>query len=167
MGIRCVNSDITNNIFEDRVAAPSTKMCYPGIKTCITITGVLPRRLIGSHLTFTTTKEDYDKFFQLMKGLGGSGCQNFYVIGNITAFKIANKTKRKKISNMIKLGLNKNATVRFYDTSSYGDVNVQVENTGGIPNFFWIKDDGTKAEGQKWTVFDNRTAINLNEFQIR
>lgn len=110
---------------EDHVGAAAHAICYPGVSSCITITGVQAGGLVGAHLTFATTSDELDQFLEKLEAVGAGACQTFYVVGAITRFKASTAVKafntRKKIRDRITGDFNKTATVWFCDTTPLGD----------------------------------------------
>ena len=170
MPIRTKNGGPETVLREEFVGSSSARICYPGVDTCITITGVLPGGLVGTHITVATEIGLVDDLLQAMRIGGGGNCQNFYVIGRFTVFKphatqVINT--RKKISKKIKSIINKNATVRFYDSSAHGSVHVFVEKNAHYPNFFLINSHGNYVAGYTYPTFEGRTQIDVNQFVLR
>jgi hypothetical protein len=150
-----------------------SRICYPGISSCISITGVKPAgELVGAHITVATEKELIDGLLATMKSHGGNNCHYFYVIGPLQReFKPKTSVKsfntRKKIRDLIKSTLNKNAIVKFYDTSECGDIHVFAEKNGINTDFYWIKSQGNMVMGNIYPAFTGRTAIGPNQFVVR
>jgi hypothetical protein len=158
-------------IREEYVGSASEDICYPGISSCISITGVAPAGLVGAHITVSTELDLVDQIMQAMRTGGGSSCVSFYVIGAFVKFKSNTKTAaidtRKKISQKIKSGINDKAVVSFYDTSGHGDVHVMAEKNGMAANFFWIAQAGHIVAGDAYPTFAGRSAINASQFMVR
>lgn len=170
MPLRIKNGGADTVIREEYVGSSWQRMCYPGISSCISITGVSPVGLIGTHITIATEATLVDDLMQAMRSGGAASCPNFYVVGAFSQFKpraasIINT--RKKISQKIKSRINKNATVRFYDTSAHGDVHVFAEKGPLNTQFLWVASHGNIVAGFNYPVFQGRTAINPGHFVLR
>ncbi|MES9897566.1 MAG: hypothetical protein ABW148_00920 [Sedimenticola sp.] len=155
---------------EDYVGCSAERICYPGIISCVSVTGILPGKLIGTHLTISTKIEMVDELFQAMKDDGGSGCVNFYVIGAFKHFMRADKAINtgQKLSNKIKSRINRNSTIKFYDTSLHRNVHVFAEKSNSVTSFYWIKSKGNTVSMFNYPdpMFLKRDKIFKNEFIV-
>jgi hypothetical protein len=137
MGVKTVRGAGSIVLWEDSVGSSTQYICYPGISSCIAITGVSGGGVVGCHITVATPQSEIDQIFQLMKTAGGQGCPEFYVIGALTKFKgntkVSEMNSRKKISSKVKAMINPNAVVKFVDiaTLGCGDAHILVEKSGG------------------------------------
>jgi hypothetical protein len=170
MPVRTISGRPDTVIREEYVGSSRERICYPGISSCIAITGVLQDGLVGAHITIASERDLVYEILQAMKVGGGGNCLNFYVIGAFTHFK-PNATQaintRKKIRDKIKSAINRNATVRFYDSSAHGDVHVFAEKNVVNTDFFWISSHGNNVQGFNYPAFVGRTPINAIQFVIR
>lgn len=170
MPIRIKNGGADTVIREEYVGSSLQRICYPGISSCISITAVLPTGLIGTHITIATEANLVDDLMQAMKSGGGAGCPNFYVVGAFSQFKpraASTINTRRKISQKIKSRVNRNAIVRFYDTSAHGEVHVFAEKGALNTQFLWIASHGNTVAGFNYPAFQGRTPINPGHFVMR
>jgi hypothetical protein len=171
MPLRTSNSRVDAVLREEYIGSVTNRICYPGVSSCITITGVLPTGLVGVHITIATEADVIDTALMALKTGGGGSCTSFYVAGAISVFKdqTTNETfdKRKKIKDKIQRIVNKHASVRFYDTSLQQDVHIFVELNGNAPTFSYAQALGNTVTGFTYPEIANRTPINLNQFQLR
>ncbi len=170
MPVRTKNGGPDTVLREEYVGSSTARICYPGISSCISITGILPGGVIGSHITIATEIGLVDEILQALKAGGGGNCANFYVIGAFGQFKPSaakSINTRKKIRDKIKSNVSKNSTVRFYDSTLHGDVHVFAEKNGINTDFSWISSHGNIVVGFNYPTFAGRTAINPVQFVIR
>lgn len=171
MPLRPRNTTFDTVLREENVGSSNNRICYPGVSSCITITGVLPTGLVGVHVTIGTETPLIDQALLAMKISGGSRCTNFYVVGAIRNFKAqtnnADVDKRKKIKEKIQSIISKHASVRFFDTSFQQEVHIFVEHDGITPTFSYASTTGNAVTGFVYPNIANRTTINLNQFEIR
>lgn len=163
-------------VLEDVVGYSTKKICYPDVSTCITITALTHARLIGTHITVSTSEDKVKSNLKFIRDNGGANCQIIYVFGAISEFKEKgprnnppNKAfnSRKKIRDGIKSIVNKNATVKFYDTSTSGKVHLFVEKENGNTKFFWIQSASNLIDAGKYPSIDNKNAIDPSQFVTR
>ena len=156
---------------EEFVGSATGRICYPGVSTCITITGLLPTGLVGVHITIATEPVLIDDALKALKSGGGSTCTTFYVVGAISEFKVQTVApdfdKRKKIRDKIRELVNKHATVWFFDTSSLRDVHIFAELTGTTPVFSYVQTAGNPVAGENFPNIPGRTNIAAHDFQVR
>ena len=166
-----VSCGINTVLREDYVGFSHKCICYTGINSCVTITGVFPGGLVGTHITVSTKPCQVDKLLKDMRIYGGNNIQDFYVVGALKVFKKrTNMTfinTRKKISEKIKSIINKKAKVRFYDSSDHGQVHVFAEKDSINTKFSWIHEQGNIVVGFNYPKFVGGTPINVNQFKIR
>lgn len=158
---------------EDNVGSSTQNICYPGISSCIAITGASGGGMIGCHITVATPLSEIDQIFQLMKTGGGQGCPEFYVIGALTKFKgntkVSEMNSRKKISNKVKAMINPNAVVKFVDiaTLGCGDAHILVEKSGGAAKFYFCDSGGNIVTGGTYPSIKEKREIANGRFEIR
>jgi hypothetical protein len=171
MPLRTRNTTVDTVLREEYVGSSANRICYPGVSSCITITGVLPTGLVGVHITIASETPLIDEALLAMKTSGGSSCTRFYVVGAISRFKAstnnADVDKRKKIGNKIRSLVNKDASVRFFDTSFQQEAHIFVEHNGFAPTFSYAPAANNTVSGFTYPNIPNRTTINLNQFQPR
>lgn len=156
---------------EEVVGSARNRICYPGISSCITITGVMPAGLLGTHLTVATEATLIDDALLALKVGGGSACTSFYVVGAIARFKenadISFNT-RKKIRDKVCQHVNKHARVRFFDTSAHHvDVHVFAERNRLGTVFSYTPTTGIVVAGNNYPTVANRTFIEPHQYVIR
>src|ERR1700761_6602236 len=120
-------------IREDQTASATSLIVYPGISSCLTITGISDNGMYGAHITsFQTSTEHIDKMLKHMKG---QGCSKFLVTGAIRQFKtnVSNTSPKYKTQFKISSELKRlapNADVRVFDTSGFAlETHVYVTKT--------------------------------------
>lgn len=170
MPLRTKNGGADTVLREEFVGSATGRICYPGVSSCITITGVQPTGLVGAHITVISESTLIDEALVALKSGGGSSCINFYVVGAIAEFKAeANISfdKRKKIRDKIRELVNKHATVWFFDTSSRQEVHIFAELNGTAPAFSFVQASGNHVAGYTFPSVANRTNIASHQFQVR
>ena len=170
-----IKEGIDSNVLrEDRVGSASSKICYPGVSSCISITCVSNGSLMGVHVTIATSAEELKCALDYFS-LKGGGAVNIYVVGAIREFKDKtfnkNVNTRKKLSKLLKSSVNKNATVQFYDTSGR-DLNIMAERQNGAQcNFSHIDANCPRVSGDTYPVFTDTTGqplqLNAGHFVTR
>ena len=170
MPLRKQNGGSDTVLREEFVGSATGRICYPGVSSCITITGVQPTGLVGAHITVISESSLIDEALLALKSGGGSSCINFYVVGAISEFKAGADVsfdKRKKIRDKIRDLINKHATVWFFDTSSQREVHIFAELDGAVPAFSFVQASGNQVAGLNFPNFAKRTDIALHQFQVR
>lgn len=154
-----------NIIREDRVGSAIDKICYPGISSCISITGVSVNGMIGAHLTISTTALELDQFITLLATEKTSAIMNFYVVGKIQKFKdyikVATFNTRKKMRDVLKSQLEKKANVYFCDIGlllPHG-ANVCASRNGSWASFSYISEVGNLVSGSTYPDTTNYISI--------
>lgn len=167
MPLRTISGSAEVVLREEFVGSAGSRICYPGVSSCITITGVLPTGLVGAHITIASEESLIDGALLALKAGGGSNCGNFYVVGAISLFKDnadASFDKRKKIRDKIRSLVNKHAQVWFFETPRNSDVHIFAELNQFVPEFSYIQTDGNTVMGSNYPNFGGRTAIAANQF---
>lgn len=157
---------------EEVVGSSRNRICYPGISSCITITGVMPGGLVGTHLTVASEPTLIDAALLALKAGGGGACTSFYVVGAIARFKENTGdpgfNTRKKIRDKICKHINKDARVRFFDTSAHHvDVHVFAERNRLGTVFSYTPTTGIVVSGNNYPNVGNRTFIEPHQYVIR
>jgi hypothetical protein len=143
-------------IREDRVGSSIDRLCYPGVSSCISITGVSVDKMIGAHLTIGTTVPELAQFIALLAAEKTSEIMNFYVVGKIAKFKesttIANFNTRKKMRDFLKAQLEQKANVYFCDIGLLvaQGANVCVFRNGAQASFSYIPEAGNLVVGSTY-----------------
>jgi hypothetical protein len=154
---------------EDNVGSTMGRVCYPGISSCITITGVHPNGLIGAHITAVTTQYEVQEILMAMKTGGASTCIKFYVVGAIRQFiqwTHEGFNDRKKMSDQIKKHTNKDATVWFYDTSDNSDVHIVAENVQGQTYFRYTPNTNHRVQGDIYPNLPDLITVQPHQFIV-
>ncbi|MCA8003341.1 hypothetical protein [Burkholderia metallica] len=117
---------------EDSVSFSTHRVCFPSVSSCLTVTGVSSQGLHAAHIP-TGSQSGNEYLENMVDAMNASGCKTFYVIGAIKTFKSnvagSNFNSQYNISEYLK-GKASNATVKFFDTSDHGNVNIYVEKQG-------------------------------------
>jgi len=143
-------------IREDRVGSSIDRLCYPGVSSCISITGVSVDKMIGAHLTIGTTVPELAQFIALLAAEKTSEIMNFYVVGKIAKFKesttIANFNTRKKMRDFLKAQLEQKANVYFCDIGLLvaQGANICVFRNGAQASFSYIPEAGNLVVGSTY-----------------
>jgi len=158
-------------IREENVGSASNRICYPGISSCVTVTGVGPSGMVGCHITFATEPDLVSQMFQAMRTGGGTSCVHFYVIGKIADFKrsrtYSSFNTRKKMGQAIKDVICETAVVRFCDSEAYGkDIHIMVQKNLMNADFSWVATAGNVVAGDLYPAFAG-AAISPNDFVAR
>jgi hypothetical protein len=119
-------------IREDHIASASSSIAYPGISSCLTVTGYSDQGLHGAHIPSVGTSSEH--FDNMLEGMANTGSKKFLVAGAVDTFKdnvnSEDYNTRFKISQKLKT-LSPDAEVKFFNTSNLGtETHVYVNNPG-------------------------------------
>jgi len=156
-------------IREDVVGSARSRICYPNISSCISVTAVTRYGLAGTHISVGTKLKVVDQVFEAMRAAGAGGCREFHVVGAIARYeKIARAINtRLKIEQKIQSAISPDAAVRFFDTSDHGNVHVFVEQDHSAPvtlRFSWTASVGNHLIDNQYREFSPKYEIDPNEF---
>jgi hypothetical protein len=131
------NAKLLNNgqdavIREDQIANASSSITYPGISSCLTVTGYSDQGLHGAHIPSVGTSSEH--FDNMLEGMANTGSKKFLVAGAVDIFKdnvnSEDYNTRFKISQKLKT-LAPDAEVKFFNTSKVAtETHVYVNNLG-------------------------------------
>jgi len=155
---------------EDYVGSCTHAICYPGVSSCVTVTGVGAGLMVGAHLTMGTSAAELDAFFVLLQAQGAAACQEFFVAGAFGQFKAhvpaPDFKTRKKMRNRIVAETTPAANVRFYDTTALGDIHIFAVINGAAADFSYAVSAGNFIAGFAYPAFAT-TPIPLGGFVLR
>jgi hypothetical protein len=147
-----IKAAIGNDIVlgEQEVGQAPSRICYPGVSSCIAITLVSQGFLNGVHLTVATEPDKVDTALDILGQYCPNGCSAIYVVGKIAEFKAKTVDKRlstrKKMSQLLRetFGI-KGGTIEFCDSTQYGHgSNIAATRTPVGVQFGW-QDDKTRV----------------------
>lgn len=156
---------------EDNAGSADNAICYPGISSCVTVTGVSPTGLVGVHITIASDNGEINDLMTRLRDAGGNTCLRFYVMGPFTNFKPSSEATefntRKKMQQKIKSIVNKNASVKFYDAPANAEAHFFAELDGVNARFYKSNTAPNDISGYDYPDIANRTEIPQNRFVSR
>ena len=136
------------------VGAAQSEITYPGLSQCISITGYHVGRLLGTHISPGSTKDEIAEHFRLLSTDCGNYYPTWYIAGQFTkhfATASAVMNTMDKFRKTVRKALGKDATYYVYDTSlltesegwSFG-IDIRATLVGGEPKFSFAKFGGRR-----------------------
>lgn len=158
---------------EQEVGQAPSRICYPGVSSCIAITGVSQGFLNGVHLTVMTEPEKVDTALDILKQYCPNGFTAIYIVGKIAEFKVKTVDKRlntrKKLSQLLRETFGfKGGTIEFCDTTQYGPgSNISATKTPVGVQFGWQSDKTRVNYATIPADLNSYTAIPTHAFSRR